>query len=187
MTDIRPLDIKFSSSRNIHVFTSGKHGEMILAPSPFGLKWGLICLAFLPFLLFLCHHFSAEQGLWLSAILFPCLAGGGFLLGHFGFASLGTRVCLNDQTETILISGARHSSTKQMGFSEVHAIQLVYAGVKSKDDGEWDNYQINFVFNSQERYNILSSGGIRQLDQIGEALAQYIQVPYERQYKKKAR
>ena len=68
---------------------------MVLAPGPGGRTAALVYVALMPLLLGLCFHFGLARGFWIAAALFPLLAAGGFLVGHFGYAKLGARVVFN--------------------------------------------------------------------------------------------
>ena len=181
MTDTHPLDTKSSSNRNVHVVSHDRKGNLILAPGPFGRNAAVVSVAFLPLLLFLCHHFSLDKGLWIAAALFPLFAAGGFMVAHIGYAKFGTRVVLDTREKKILISGLRHANRPGIPFGNVQAIQLLDAGTKhAPKAGAWHAYQINLVLNDKSRYNLLDSGGRRQLDHIGEEMAKCLRVPFEK-------
>jgi hypothetical protein len=181
MIETHPLDTKSSSNRNVHVVSHDRKGNTILAPGPFGRNAALVSVAFLPVLLYLCHLFSLDKGLWLAASLFPLLAAGGFLVGHIGYSRFGTRVVLDSSKKKILISGLRHANRPDIPFESVQAIQLLDAGTKhAPKAGAWHAYQINLVLKDKLRYNLLDSGSKKQLDHIGEQIAQCLKVPFER-------
>lgn len=171
-----------SSNRNIHVLSYQRDGSMLISPGSFGRDAALACILALPVFLYLCQHFKAPSGLWTAAILFPLFGAGGFLIGHIASAKLGTRINLNPKTRIIFITGFRHGKGREYSFDEVASVQRLYEGVRrdKADSGSWTTYQLNLVFNGGERYNLLDSGGKRQLDRLGEALAKQIGVPFEK-------
>ena len=174
-----------SASRNIHVVSCRRDGSMLVSPGSFGRDAALACIAAIPAGLYLCQHFNAPAGLWTAAILFPLFGAGGFFIGHIASAKLGTRVILNAKTRKIQITGFRHGEGREFSFNEIISVQRLYEGVRGEtsDAGAWTAYQINLVFTGGERYNLLDSGGKRQLDRLGEALAKQMGVPFEKHEK----
>lgn len=103
------------------------------------------------------------------------------MVGHIGFAKFGTRVILDTRKKKIVISGLRHANRSDIPFGDMQAIQLLDAGIKyAPKTGAWHAYQINLVFTDNSRYNLLDSGGLRQLDYIGEEMAKCLRVPFDR-------
>jgi hypothetical protein len=180
MTDSRPLDTKHSAKWNHHVLSYDRTGNMVLAPGPGGRTAALVYVALIPLLLGLCFHFGLARGFWIAAVLFPLLAAGGFLAGHFGYAKLATRVVLNPRTRKIFVSGLRHRQLPEIPFDRVIAVQCIYAGFKGGPGRSWHAYQLNLVLADQSRYNLLDSGGVSQLGKIGSQMSKYLKVPFER-------
>ena len=176
---IKPLETKSSANRNVHTISFDRMGNMILAPGPFGRNAAIACIMFLPVCLYLCEYFNLEKGFWMFAVLLPIFAAGGFLVGYFMFLKFGTRVILNSSTHRIIVSGLQHDDGIEIDFDEVVAVQRIYAPHKGKGSA-CHPYQINLVLSNQSRYNLLDSGGLKQLDKIGEALSRYIGVPFNK-------
>jgi hypothetical protein len=153
---------------------------MVLAPGPGLRNAALVYVALVPLLLGLCFHFGLARGFWIAAVLFPLLAAGGFLAGHFGYAKLGTRVVLNSGTRKIFVSGLRHRLLPEIPFDHVIAVQCIYSGFKGGPSRSWHAYQLNLVLADQSRYNLLDSGGVSQLGKIGGQMSKYLKVPFQR-------
>lgn len=177
---MQPLDTKCSSSRNVHVVSCDARGNMILAPGRRERNEALACLAFLPLTLSLCTYFRPARGIWIAAILFPLFTAGGYLAGHMINAAHGARVVMDPRKRSISVSGLQHPAGLEIPFEHVAAIQRLDAGIKGEESGSWHAYQINLVLKDQSRHNLLDSGGVKQLDRLGEQMARFLGVPFDK-------